>query len=265
MAGDWSDDEIAASVAVYNEMLVHEKNQTSYNKKQMYRDLAAQFGRTEKAFEYRMQNISHVLHLMEKPWVKGLKPAKNVGSHITSRIEKQLLLAEGCTPNNEPQIFVETALLKDFDRDKNGVLEWPFPTGADVDDRAYTTADLAEWDRQYRIGDVHNSNPPTGAEQPTTTARTRNEYVRSPDVVNWVIQRCAGNCECCEKPAPFSRQDGSPFLEVHHIRQLANGGSDRVSNAIAVCPNCHRELHFGSKSVALIESLYGRVKEIQPE
>ncbi len=42
----------------------------------------------------------------------------------------------------------------------------------------------------------------------------------------------------------FEREDGSP-LEVHHVIRLADGGSDTINNSVALCPNCHRELHFG--------------------
>jgi len=41
------------------------------------------------------------------------------------------------------------------------------------------------------------------------------------------------------------KKDNTPYLEVHHKIQLAEGGEDSIENAIAVCPNCHRELHFG--------------------
>ncbi|WP_414449152.1 HNH endonuclease [Burkholderia sp. 22PA0099] len=50
----------------------------------------------------------------------------------------------------------------------------------------------------------------------------------------------------CERPAPFRRPNGSPYLEVHHRVRLADGGDDTVENAIALCPNCHREHHFGA-------------------
>lgn len=71
-------------------------------------------------------------------------------------------------------------------------------------------------------------------------------YVRNPDVVAEVLERAKGVCEQCAKPAPFIRRsDRTPFLEVHHRVRLADGGSDTVDNAIALCPNCHRELHFG--------------------
>ncbi|WP_430789132.1 HNH endonuclease [Virgibacillus flavescens] len=71
-------------------------------------------------------------------------------------------------------------------------------------------------------------------------------FKRNADVIGEVLIRANGICENCEKEAPFKRaSDGTPYLEVHHNKRLADGGKDTVDNAIAVCPNCHRELHFG--------------------
>lgn len=71
-------------------------------------------------------------------------------------------------------------------------------------------------------------------------------YKRNPDVVAEVLKRANGICEECGKEAPFLRsKDNSPYLEVHHKIQLSKGGEDTVQNAIAVCPNCHRKLHYG--------------------
>jgi len=75
-------------------------------------------------------------------------------------------------------------------------------------------------------------------------------YQRNADVVAEVLYRASGVCEHCHKPAPFKRKrDGTPYLEVHHKKQLANGGEDTVENAMALCANCHRELHYGSETV----------------
>jgi len=72
------------------------------------------------------------------------------------------------------------------------------------------------------------------------------QYYRNQDVVVEVLDRADGCCEACKEPAPFSRSsDGSPYLEVHHKVRLADGGEDSVENAIALCPNCHREAHYG--------------------
>lgn len=74
-------------------------------------------------------------------------------------------------------------------------------------------------------------------------------FIRNPDVIAEVLLRANGCCERCGSLAPFNRtKDGSPYLEVHHIIQLAHGGEDAVSNAQALCPNCHRYLHFGKES-----------------
>jgi 5-methylcytosine-specific restriction endonuclease McrA len=72
-------------------------------------------------------------------------------------------------------------------------------------------------------------------------------YERNPDVVAAVLERAKGVCQDCEKPAPFLRKaDGSPYLEVHHRQQLADGGEDTVENSVALCPNCHRRAHHGA-------------------
>ncbi len=71
-------------------------------------------------------------------------------------------------------------------------------------------------------------------------------YKRNPDVIVEVLERAKGDCEKCGRFAPFFRKsDNSPYLEVHHKVRLADGGEDTVENAIAICPNCHRELHYG--------------------
>jgi len=71
-------------------------------------------------------------------------------------------------------------------------------------------------------------------------------FKRNADVVATVLDRANGICELCKQDAPFLRaKDNSPYLEVHHKVRLADGGDDTVDNAIAVCPNCHRKLHYG--------------------
>jgi hypothetical protein len=71
-------------------------------------------------------------------------------------------------------------------------------------------------------------------------------YRRNPDVIVEVRRRANGTCEACHKSAPFLRaSDSEPFLEVHHRIMLSEGGEDAVENALALCPNCHRKLHFG--------------------
>jgi 5-methylcytosine-specific restriction protein A len=71
-------------------------------------------------------------------------------------------------------------------------------------------------------------------------------FQRNPDVVAEVLTRAGDSCEGCNQKAPFMRRkDGTPYLKVHHKNRLALGGEDTIENAIALCPNCHRQQHYG--------------------
>jgi len=84
-------------------------------------------------------------------------------------------------------------------------------------------------------------------------------FARDIDVVTWALQRSGGNCELCAKPAPFERQDGTVFLEVHHIKPLSDGGTDTVENVAAVCPNCHRACHHARNMSELSIQLANKI------
>jgi 5-methylcytosine-specific restriction protein A len=62
-------------------------------------------------------------------------------------------------------------------------------------------------------------------------------------VSEYAKRRAAGTCQLCGAPAPFSDRHGDPFLEIHHLVPLAEGGTDTVENVAALCPNCHRRMH----------------------
>ena len=81
---------------------------------------------------------------------------------------------------------------------------------------------------------------------PPRKAIVVNVYERNPCVAAEVLERANGVCEKCDSPAPFKKKrNHRPYLEVHHKTRLADGGKDTIENAIALCPNCHRELHYG--------------------
>ncbi|EMP7867605.1 TPA: HNH endonuclease [Pseudomonas aeruginosa] len=93
----------------------------------------------------------------------------------------------------------------------------------------------------------------------------RNIYLRSAHVKNYVLLRAAGICESCEKPAPFLRKDGRAYLEPHHINRLSDGGLDHPLYVGAVCPACHREIHYGLGGADKNELLRQRVVSIEKE
>lgn len=66
--------------------------------------------------------------------------------------------------------------------------------------------------------------------------------------------------ECNYKP--FIGLYNIPYIEVHHIKRLADGGEDILKNIACLCPNHHREIHFGEDKEKLREILLKKRKTI---
>ena len=225
MAENWTEEELEAAVRAYIDMRDRGDRGERVVKSAYYRDLHERFGRSAKSYEYRMQNISYVYALLGRRWVEGLKPAQHVGTKVIAILERAIAKVEG--QSGEP---------------------------------------FAQF--EHEVEALRKSIPkqaPTGNANPAKIQSTSTQFVREPEVVAWVLNAANGKCECCGKDAPFTRIDGTPYLEVHHLKRLADGGSDRVSNAIALCPNCHRELHFGSQRTGLLSAVFARITRLVEE
>jgi 5-methylcytosine-specific restriction enzyme A len=223
MTDGWTSEELAAAVEAYVHMQRQERDGEPFTKRAVYAELATRFGRTDKAFEYRMQNISFVLSLLGRDWLTGLKPARNVGARVGAEIEELLTKATGV--NRIPTVAFE------------------------IETRNYA--------------EVDGQNQPTGIAAPQKTIVEVTQYSRDASVKAWILRNAAGHCECCGAAAPFLGVDGIPFLEVHHVSHLADGGEDTVANAIAICPNCHRCLHYGVNAKDIRSGLYERIPRLK--
>nr|WP_315596601.1 HNH endonuclease signature motif containing protein [uncultured Cupriavidus sp.] len=104
---------------------------------------------------------------------------------------------------------------------------------------------------------------PGAAVPPKESVRT--VYQRSALVKRYVLARAAGHCELCGEAAPFKREsDGSPYLEPHHINRVSDGGLDHPAFVGAICPTCHRHIHFGADGDALNMKLRAIVTDKEP-
>ena len=101
----------------------------------------------------------------------------------------------------------------------------------------------------------------------TKSASARNSKrlyrARSQAIHLYVLRRADGACETCRAEAPFSRVDGSPYLEPHHVRRLADHGPDHPANVIGLCPNCHRRAHYSVDSKAFNRGLVDRLRKLE--
>lgn len=229
---DWSEPELQAAVDAYLRMWSLELGNQKFNKALENRLLrqGALAARSEGSVEFRMLNISTVLDRMGKGRINGYKPAPHVGTNVENAIRVALA--------------------------NRGVL---------ADDDFLPTADEETLERRAAVLQKQPlEDEPAGILKPQRAPNNGTSYVRDPKVRAWVRKKAKGICEGCAKPAPFMK-NGEPFLEVHHVKHLADKGSDRTRNAVALCPNCHRRCHHSSDREAFTALLYDTVKRLKPE
>lgn len=64
-----------------------------------------------------------------------------------------------------------------------------------------------------------------------------------------------GRCQVCEvlgqEPVAFNGRNGTPYSEAHHVQpvSLLLSGSLAASNIMVLCPNHHRQAHYGAFEV----------------
>jgi 5-methylcytosine-specific restriction endonuclease McrA len=95
----------------------------------------------------------------------------------------------------------------------------------------------------------------------TQSTSSGTQYQRSDKIREYALARADGQCEACGNAAPFDTPSGEPFLEVHHVDELGKGGADDPTLVVAICPNCHREVHYGEYGDELNEELRAKLEE----
>jgi 5-methylcytosine-specific restriction protein A len=222
---DWTPAEIEAAVTAYFRMFrMHERGEP-FVKAEFIRGLLATAlqNRTKSAVEMRFQNISAVLQDHQLPWLKGYVPYSNYPAPLVPVV----LRAAG-----------ELVPLK-------------------------PTSDPVELDRSTKLAkSLGPLKKPKGQETPESTSVTSKVFKRDPLVRAYVLEEAGGKCELCDHPAPFEDKDGAPFLEVHHVKTLAEGGADTAENSVALCPNCHRSLHLAKDREHRRARLYAKVSRL---
>lgn len=187
--------------------------------------------RSELAVEYRMRNISAAMAALGLPCISGYLPATHVGAGVKFRLSR--LVAE--VLGTDAECFARTSDPELLARRANSI-RGHLPPGV-----------------------------PPGAKRPRRIEGLVAQFERDPVVRAYVLKAANGLCELCLSPAPFLDEAGHPFLELHHVRTLAEGGSDTVHNAVALCPNCHRHCHHAADTFFVRDRLYSQVERLVVE
>ena len=124
------------------------------------------------------------------------------------------------------------------------------------DEVAEIRAELEDAVQAIESGGQETLSDDIGKDHPKSTQRSGVIIERDPKVIVATKKRAEYACEApgCSS-APFVKNSGKPYIEVHHLHPLADGGPDRIWNTVCLCPNHHREIHYGANAAALRKSL----------
>lgn len=118
-----------------------------------------------------------------------------------------------------------------------------------ADDYAIRNAPV--YDNEQDINNSNNRQPllREGQEQ-------NHRYSTDPRLSKTVISRCGFICELDNfdrrSHETFLTRSGNHYLEAHHLvpmkaQRYFDINLDRTENIVALCPNCHKAVHYGSR------------------
>jgi 5-methylcytosine-specific restriction protein A len=108
------------------------------------------------------------------------------------------------------------------------------------------------------IGDFDHKPEPLDNYLKDNTAKV---YRRNHNVVEIALTLSEFKCEIDKNHSSFLTKNGSLYVEGHHLVPLSAQGNfsnslDVVGNIVILCPNCHRQLHYGSNIHSILKSLF---------
>ena len=103
---------------------------------------------------------------------------------------------------------------------------------------------------------------PLGNEFPDRASKSSAVVIRDAKVRSYILKLADGKCEYCGKLG-FLMSNGKHYLEAHHVIALCDQGKDTVENVIALCPEHHRQAHYGKDAEALEVTFIERIASRQ--
>lgn len=156
-------------------------------------------------------------------------------SALRDNLAVRVIINDGVRRNNQdPDSSASQVVSRQLDPVPWTITEYNWDTGEHVITRGILQRRFVD---QFALDQAEKSNP-------QRQERSRFDYVRDPRIRELVLVRANGLCEHCGQPG-FPMENGSIYLETHHVVPLCEGGPDNVSNVVAICPNDHRRAHYG--------------------
>ncbi|EIJ42124.1 putative restriction endonuclease [Beggiatoa alba B18LD] len=125
--------------------------------------------------------------------------------------------------------------------------------GLNMDDNAIREAIYEQINIGFLEEGIPTTRQITTTDEPTQQITTTITTFRRNNKINVYVKRKAGyKCQMpnCDYEG-FDMPSGKKYIEVHHLVPLAEGGTDSLENTVAVCPTCHRKLHYATDKETL--------------
>jgi len=222
----WTLDDIQASVTFYIQQLNLEKPKSLSAPIDTQNKLA--LNANAEFFEDKMRIISSVFDRLCLPTNSRFRPNDKIDDEMFDKIQMAL---------------VELGSIRQDD----------FTPSSDISE--YNT-------RANNLLKIVDNGNPIGSRNPARSEKTISSFSRDPLIKAWIIKSTKGICENCSAPPAFFTDSDEPYLEVHHVKLLSDGGADTTDNAVGLCPKCHREIHYGKQRSQIISELYNKIPRL---
>lgn len=177
----------------------------------------------------------------------------SVWSLFKSRKPCKVALLVAHDKNTKDEVDTESVKFRELDDEEWYVHEFDGHTGNFILVRGVLPPETIEVDSQFDFSEPMEKYPTSGT-----------AYFRALEIKDKVLLRSKGVCELCGETA-FKTHRNTLFLEVHHVVPLCKGGVDELWNVVAVCPNHHREAHFGLRRAKILSQLVNYLGNEYPE
>ena len=122
--------------------------------------------------------------------------------------------------------------------------------------------DKANLNKNYNLSYKGPQNP----DEPNKTSAGY-VYPRKRWVARKALEIAGYKCELDETHKTFINKIDKPYVEPHHLIPMCcqkdfEKGLDVAENVVALCSNCHNEIHYGKNAKKLIEKLYEKRKKL---
>lgn len=176
---------------------------------------------------------------------RAKKMEDDIAEAFKQRLPVRVIIGEGSQEDitNPESTKASRMRLRRLDTEPWSIQSYDVGTGAVVLIRGENSQFVDQWSLS-RIG------PPKRVEI------TQSAFDRDRKVRDMALKRSKGQCELrlCRAPG-FVMTNGEIYLETHHVVPLSEHGIDHERNVAALCPNHHREAHYGEQRAVIREQL----------